>query len=1430
MSDYADKEQDDPVENIPEAKRKKGSGSRKFKFQYDFEDGLPDEQQELSNNTSDPDHQIQRKAFNDQRPQQQNSLQLKTMVNQSPQAQQALQFKAMVDRSSQAQQALQLKERLDNSPHTQEALRTQQMIHNSPRAVAQRNYLGQFTGNPREKKEQQFPSRPVQMKAKTWSFPGSAEQPKDNTQVQFDGSTSTMDTQSIHKTAQKGVEGKGGKLPHLGKIQKSFGKHNVTQAQAYTGPKAASAAKSMGAEAYTTRNKVAFARSNPSLHTTAHEAAHLVQQGSGIKLKGGVGQKGDPYERHADAVADRVVQGKSAESLLNQFSHPGGVQQKPASGSPLQNQEGGNIYTDKVTPIQYKPQHHNTGEPIVQMLNTKMKSLNKLMLAGVVPNNQVALNYPGHVPALPAGNKIGAAGGAANITTAGEQYDNTAVSAPGTPQNMAHYNNSNHKWSRNGGLVRDRTRNQASTKMHALNHKLDPLAFNIVANNIFLGTAKSNNRHRSRVERHVEKTFRGMNAPATRENTAYEAAMAAATVTTDRTSGNGMLYWSNTNYNVAWTNTAIDATELKIAAANNTNYGAGVALNLGATLMTDNEAGKAIFTNNAPANNYYHAWVDYTVTPNYTGVPAHVGGNITHEMTQLGIVGNNPMKLITAATGGSALKNIAQMDVNDAKAAIINLPNNNHRAAVLGNTNAPQASATALALIGAHAANATAVLILLPLATMAGILGGTPLQADRATIVNTIAANGSADYAADLLAHLRGIHAGNTATLVGNMITNSAANATAAMILLPLADITAILNAVGTGANKALLVNTLAGNGSADYAADLLAHLRGIHAGNTATLVGNMITNSTVNATAAMILLPLADITAILNAVGTGANKALLVNTLAGNGSADYAADLLAHLRGIHAGNTATLVGNMITNSTVNATAAMILLPLADITAILNAVGTGANKALLVNTLAGNGSADYAADLLAHLRGIHAGNTATLVGNMITNSTANATAAIILLPLADATAILNAIGTGANKARFINTLSANGSADYAADLIAHLAGIHTGNTANLLRAMVTNNAGDAAAVMVLLPLADLTPVIDTLNAANGAALLDALAANGSAGYAADLVNSWANTDETHTANALIATQAANTAQIAVLIPTDDLFFIIDQLNNTNKGLFMNRLVANGGSNYAADLVGAIHTNDARNLIVQSNNASRVAIVTRLPRVDLLPIFASLGNTGNRATLIHILAANGGLNYAIEFMAGLINSSAAPANTIFQALPGVTRTNLYNGFTATIRGLLTALHAFVLPAHPGPAAFALPNVIPNALPGAAPNNAPGAAPNNLPGATPNNLPAAAPNNLPAATPNNLPASTPNNLPAVAPNNLPTGGTIPGANPNLAVNQGTTAYRLEKLATFQTWKEFAFPANFTADVRFYAATYDPAGQYDEYIQNDTYDTDA
>lgn len=118
--------------------------------------------------------------------------------------------------------------------------------------------------------------------------------------------------------AEAGMRGPAGTLPHLDRIQHSFGAHDVSGVRAHVGGRAAEASGALGARAYAANGAVAFA-SSPDLHTAAHEAAHVVQQRGGVQLRGGIdGGANDDYERHADAVADKVVRGECAKALLSE--------------------------------------------------------------------------------------------------------------------------------------------------------------------------------------------------------------------------------------------------------------------------------------------------------------------------------------------------------------------------------------------------------------------------------------------------------------------------------------------------------------------------------------------------------------------------------------------------------------------------------------------------------------------------------------------------------------------------------------------------------------------------------------------------------------------------------------------------------------------------------------------------------------------------------------------------------------------------------------------------------------------------------------------------------------------------------------------------------------------------------------------------------
>ncbi len=147
--------------------------------------------------------------------------------------------------------------------------------------------------------------------------PGGAIQRKNSPNVQLHGAGAPSG--DVHQLAAQGTQGSGSTLPHAEIIQQAFGRHDISNVQAHVGGHAAEASTAMGAEAYASGSQVAF-KSSPSLHLAAHEAAHTVQQRAGVSLSGGVGQVGDAYENHADTVADAVVRGESAESLLDSMA------------------------------------------------------------------------------------------------------------------------------------------------------------------------------------------------------------------------------------------------------------------------------------------------------------------------------------------------------------------------------------------------------------------------------------------------------------------------------------------------------------------------------------------------------------------------------------------------------------------------------------------------------------------------------------------------------------------------------------------------------------------------------------------------------------------------------------------------------------------------------------------------------------------------------------------------------------------------------------------------------------------------------------------------------------------------------------------------------------------------------------------------------
>jgi hypothetical protein len=177
------------------------------------------------------------------------------------------------------------------------------------------------------------------------------------------------DSGAVREAATQGGASGGGPLPHVDMIQRLFGRHDISGVEAYVGGPAAVASRAIGAEAYAIGHHVAFA-SPPSLHTAVADA--VVQHRGGVQLKEGVGESGDAHEQHANAVADAVVQGKSAETLLDRYASSSGgggspaVQHKPDDALSPPQPEGGHV--DRLIKLLAGPSPATAGRDDAYML------------------------------------------------------------------------------------------------------------------------------------------------------------------------------------------------------------------------------------------------------------------------------------------------------------------------------------------------------------------------------------------------------------------------------------------------------------------------------------------------------------------------------------------------------------------------------------------------------------------------------------------------------------------------------------------------------------------------------------------------------------------------------------------------------------------------------------------------------------------------------------------------------------------------------------------------------------------------------------------------------------------------------------------------------------------------------------------------------
>lgn len=109
-------------------------------------------------------------------------------------------------------------------------------------------------------------------------------------------------------------------------MEGSFGE-SFSTVRFHTGPQANALAASLGAQAFTIGNNIAFAEGKYQPHTTEgkkliiHELTHVIQQRQGLSgeiMRDGIGQPGDKYEMEANQMAEQMSSQHHSRSTISQ--------------------------------------------------------------------------------------------------------------------------------------------------------------------------------------------------------------------------------------------------------------------------------------------------------------------------------------------------------------------------------------------------------------------------------------------------------------------------------------------------------------------------------------------------------------------------------------------------------------------------------------------------------------------------------------------------------------------------------------------------------------------------------------------------------------------------------------------------------------------------------------------------------------------------------------------------------------------------------------------------------------------------------------------------------------------------------------------------------------------------------------------------------
>ena len=143
------------------------------------------------------------------------------------------------------------------------------------------------------------------------------------------GSELAQRSGAIGETAERGLRGSAGELPHLEKIQRAFGRHDVSGVRAHVGGPASGAARAIGAAAYTVGNRVAFEQRTRSRHCGPRGRARCPAESGCESL-----QWHRPERRPLRAPCGRRSRARPARTFCRISARPPSRRQRSNSGHP----------------------------------------------------------------------------------------------------------------------------------------------------------------------------------------------------------------------------------------------------------------------------------------------------------------------------------------------------------------------------------------------------------------------------------------------------------------------------------------------------------------------------------------------------------------------------------------------------------------------------------------------------------------------------------------------------------------------------------------------------------------------------------------------------------------------------------------------------------------------------------------------------------------------------------------------------------------------------------------------------------------------------------------------------------------------------------------------------------------------------------------